>query len=181
MKRGYITKINSAKEFQEHVLLFEEHGVTLENVVINLDFEEFIASLAEGDIVVIYSYVGLFASLGSYLTTAIELMERGVVIESLVEPGVAINNSNRQFVCELNDLNRRLRSMSSLKGVSKLKSEGKRVGRPRGTSTELQKKVAKVAKLREESNITVVAACKLTKCNMKTYYRLKHKEGAESR
>lgn len=173
MKYGYMGKVNSAKEFQEHVELFERSGVALDNVVINIDFDEHIASLLTGDTIVVCSYIGLFPSLGAYLTKAIEMLEKGVMIESLQEPGIAVNPSNSKFINDLNTLNHRLRSTSSLKSIHKLMNEGKRVGRPRGSTLEQQKKVAQVEKLRRESNISVVAACKLAECNLKTYYRLR--------
>lgn len=175
MKYGYIGKINSAKEFQKYILLFEQQEVPLDNVVVNLSFDEFIAPLNDGDTAVVCSYVGLFPSLVSYLTTAIELMERGIIIESLLEPNVCLNSYNSDLIRELNMLNRQLRSTSSLKSIHKLMNEGKKVGRPRGSSLELKKKVAHIDKLRKESNISVVAACKQVGCNLKTYYRLKDK------
>lgn len=177
MKYGYVSRIDSAKEFQHHILLFEQRGVALDNIVINPDFDRFLASRVQGDTVIILSYVGLFASIGSYLTAVIELLEKGIAIESLQEPNVRINSSNEELIRELNTLNRQLRSCSSIKGMTKSRTEGKRLGRPRGSSVELQKKVAQVGKLCKESNISVVAACKLTGCNMKTYYRLKNNIG----
>lgn len=175
MKHGYMGEINSAKEFQEQVQLFERSDVSLDNIVINVGFDEHIASLKAGDTIVVCSYVGLFPSLSAYLTKAIKMLERGVIIESLQEPNIVVNASNREFINELNTLNHRLRSISSLKSVHKLMNEGKRFGRPRGSSKELQKKVAQVEKLRKESDISVVAACKLVECNVKTYYRLRGK------
>lgn len=175
MKRGYISQVHSAREFQEQIRLFEQQGVSLDNVSVNISFEAYVASLNEGDRAVIYSYVGLFPSLGSYLTTAMDMMEKSVIIESLLEPNVIINASNCEFVRELNGLNRSLRSSSSLRSINKLKSEGKKLGRPHGSSVILQKKVAQVEKLRNDSNISVVAACRLADCNPKTYYRLKSK------
>lgn len=180
MKYGYISKIESAKEFQNYIQLFEQREVALDNIVINTDFDSLLASLVQGDTVIIFSYVGVFASLGSYMTTVIELLEREITIESLQEPNVRINCSNRELINELNALNRLLRSNSSLKGMTKSKTEGKRLGRPRGNSPEQLKKVAQVEKLCVESNLTVVAACKLVGCNTKTYYRLKNDVGVSS-
>lgn len=180
MKYGYMGKVNSVKEFQEHIGMFERSGVALDNVVMNVDFDEYIASLKVGDTIVVCSYVGLFPSLGAYLTKAIEMLESGVVMESLQEPGIAVNASNSKFINELSTLNHRLRSTSSLKSIHKLMTEGKRVGRPHGSSKELQKKVSQVEKLRKESNISVSAACKLVACNLKTYYRLRDREAASS-
>lgn len=173
MKYGYIGKINSAKEFQEYILLFEQREVPLDNVVINLSFDEFTSSLGDGDTVVVCSYIGTFASLGTYLTTAIELLGKGITIESLLEPNVCINCSNSDIMRELNTLSRRLRSTSSIKSINKLKEAGKRVGRPCGSTSEQQKKVAQVEKLCRQFGITITAACKQVGCNMKTYYRLR--------
>lgn len=173
MKYGYMGKVNSAKEFQECVRLFEHSGISLDNMVMNVDFDEHIASLKAGDTIVVCSYIGLFPSLGAYLTKASEMWEKGVSIESLQEPTIAVNAINSRFINELNSLNYRLRSTSSLKSIQKLIHEGKRVGRPRGSSVELKKKVAQIEKLRKESNISVVAACRLVECNLKTYYRLR--------
>lgn len=178
MKYGYMSKVSSVKEFQKYVQLFERGGLSLENIVINVDFDEHIASLKAGDTIVVCSYVGLFPSLGAYLNKAIEMLERGVVMESLQEPSVTVDASNSKFINDLNTLNHRLRSTSSLKSIHKLINEGKRVGRPCGSSKELQKKVTQIEKLRKESNISVVAACKLVECNLKTYYRLRGNEGA---
>lgn len=177
MKYGYMGKVNSVKEFQECVQLFERSGVPLDNVVINVGFDEHIASLRAGDTIVVCSYIGVFPSLGAYLTKAIELLKRGVAIESLQEPIISVNISNSEFLNELNTLNYRLRSTSSIKSIRKLMNEGKRVGRPCGSSKELQKKVSQVEKLRKDSTISVVAACKLVECNLKTYYRLRAKGG----
>lgn len=174
MKYGYIDKINSVKEFQKYILLFEQQDVPLDNIAINLDFDNFATSLSQGDTVVVYSYIGLFTSLGSYLTTAIELMEKGIIIESLLEPNVCINYSNGELIRELHYLSRQLRSASSIKSINKLKEEGKKVGRPCGScSSDIRKKVVQVEKLREESSISVVDACRMVGCNLKTYYRLK--------
>lgn len=173
MKYGYMGKVNSAKEFQEYVRLFEQSGISLDNMVMNVDFDEHIASLKTGDTIVVCSYIGLFPSLGAYLTKALEMWEKGVSIESLQEPSIAVNAINSGFINELNSLNHRLRSTSSLKSIQKLITEGKRVGRPRGSSMELKKKVAQIEKLRKDSNISVVAACRLVECNLKTYYRLR--------
>lgn len=175
---GYIGKTNSAKEFKKSIVLFEQKGILLDNVVMNIPFEEFVESLSDGDAVVVCSYVGLFPSLGSYLTAGVELIERGVVIESIQEPNLCINDSNNGFIRELNALNRQLRSASSVKSINTLKNGGKRVGRPRGSTLEQQKKVAMVEKLLAESKISVIKACKLTDCKAKTYYRLRNKEGA---
>lgn len=180
MKYGYVSRIDSAKEFQNYILLFEQRGVILDNIVINSDFDSFITSLVKGDTVVVFSYIGVFASLSAYLTTVIELLERGITIESLQQPNISINCSNEDLIRELNALNQQLRSSSSLKGMTKSRTEGKRLGRPRGSSLELRKKVVQVEKLCRESNLTVVAACKLTGCNMKTYYRLKKDVGLNS-
>lgn len=100
-----------------------------------------------------------------------------MAIESLFEPHICINCSNNDLTRELITLNHRLRSTSSVKIISKLIEAGKRVGRPRGSgSSELQKKVAQVEKLCQQSGITITATCKQVGCNMKTYYRLRGKE-----
>lgn len=175
MKYGYVSKIDSAKEFQHYIVLFEQRGVVLDNIMISSDFDGFLTSLAEGDTVIILSYIGVFASLSAYLTAVVELLERGITIESLQQPNIRINHSNGNLIRELNTLNRQLHSCSSLKGMTKSKTEGKKLGRPCGSSKKLQKKVEQVEKLRKESNISVTAACKLVECNVKTYYRLKSK------
>lgn len=173
MKYGYIDKINSAKEFHRYILLFEKSGVFLDNIIVNINFEDFIASLSDGDTAIVCSYVGLFTSVNSYVANAIELIGRGIIIESLLEPNVSINNSNIEFARELNVLINRLHPISSINGVHKLKPGNRRVGRPRGSSSDLQRKVMQVEKLRQQSNISVVRACELTGCNLQTYYRIK--------
>lgn len=176
MKYGYIGQIGLAQEFNHHVTLFKQNGVTLDNMVINIAFDEFIESMKDGDTVVVYSYVGPFTSLHSYMTTATEMLERGVMIESIQEPDICINSSNCGLISQLNALNRKLRYSSSIKIINKLKQEGKRIGRPRGTSPDLLQKVAQVEILHSESDISIVKACKQVGCSLKTYYRLKDKK-----
>lgn len=173
MKRGYISKVDSAKEFQKQIELYQQCGVSLDNVAINVDFDAFISSVSCGDTVTVISYIGIFPSLDSYLKMATELIERNIVIESLQEPDIVVNKHNSVFVSQLNVLNHRLRSTTSIKCINKLKDEGRKVGRPAGSSNESLKKVSQVEKLLKESNMSVVNACKITGCNLKTYYRLK--------
>lgn len=181
MKYGYIGTIHSAKEFQENIALFEQQGIPLDNVSINTSFDEFVASLTEGDTAVVYSYTGLFTSLDTYLTAVIELAERGVVIKSLKEPNISVTDSNRAFVGELYALGRQLRSASSLKNVNKLKNEGRRVGRPAGTTSDTLEKVAQIDKLCKQSGISVTKACKMVSCQPRTYYRIKNKVATKNK
>lgn len=173
MKRGYIGKVDSAKEVQKQIELYQKCGISLDNVAINVDFDAFISSVSCGDTVIVSSYVGIFASLDSYLKMATELIERNIVIESLQEPDIVVDKCNSVFVSQLNALNHRLRSTTSIKCINKLKDEGRKIGRPLGSSSESLKKVSQVEKLLKDSNMSVVNACKITGCNLKTYYRLK--------
>lgn len=173
MEYGYIGKIHSVKKLQEYITLFEQRGIITDNVVINLAFDEFVTSLNDEDTIVVYSYVGLFASLNSYMSTAIKLIERGIVIESLLELHICINRSNSELVSALNVLNRQFHSSISLKGIDKAKAEGKKLGRPRGSTSDMQKKVQQIDKLCKESNIPISEACIIAGCLPVTYYRIK--------
>lgn len=176
MKYGYIGTISSAKDFQEYIELFGERGVAIENVVVNHDFNEFAESLKQGDEIIVGSYVGLFVSLGAYLTRATELIENGIMIESILEPNIVVTRENSELIRELIQLNHRLRSTSSIKSINRLKDEDRRVGRPRGSTTEMINKVIKVDKLCNRSGVSIVEACKIAGCQPRTYYRIKNKE-----
>lgn len=176
MKHGYISKVNSAKEFQEHLKMFEHRGVPLDNVVVNVNFDEYIASLKDGDTVVVCSYVGLFPSLGAFLTTVVKLMGNGIAIESLFEPNLVVDTSSYELIRQLSILSRTISSTSSIISINKSRNEGKKLGRPSGSGAIIRKKVAQAEKLCKESNITIAAACRMVDCNQKTYYRLRSKD-----
>lgn len=78
-----------------------------------------------------------------------ELYSLFCVVESPAEAAPRMMHLTEclRLIRELNMLNHQLRANASLKIINKLKSEGKRVGSPRGRSSELRKKVTQVERL----------------------------------
>lgn len=165
MKYGYLNKINSAQEFQKYITLFQQKEVPLENIIINTNFDKFAESLNQGDQIVVHSYIGLFPSLTSYLKTTLELIDKNITIESILEPNICIDNNNIQLIRELTNLNQQLRTNTTPNSTQKR-------GRPTGATPTIKKKVAQTEKLRQKANISVAEACRITGCQAKTYYRL---------
>lgn len=178
MKKGFIATLNSVVEFRDIVKMFEQKGVDAENVVINTSFEEFSQSLSSGDIVVIRSYADVFASLSYFFTKYIELSHRGIAIESIQEPSIDISPANVKLVKLLSDVGTSIRTNSTQKGLMKAKSEGKKLGRPFG-STKLDGKIREVDKLRKDAKMSVAKACKIVGCEPRTYYRYYEKQRGE--
>lgn len=176
MKYGFIGITRSAKELMEYVCLFEERGVILDNIAINRDFDGFAAALSSNDRVIVISYSDIFGSINSYLGTVIELWDRGVMIESLSEPMITVSDENYQYIRQLYALSSKLRATTSIKGINRARAEGKKLGRPPGSTSRSKSLVAQVDRLCKQSHISITKACKMVGCQQRTYYRLKKTE-----
>lgn len=174
MKKGFIAAFGSVVELKEIITLMEQYGVDNKNIVINQNFEEFTNSLQSGDVVVIPSYADVFMSLPYFLTKYIELSSHGIAIESVMEPSIDISAQNIALIKLLSELGTSIRISSTQRGLTKAKSEGKKLGRPYG-STKLDNEIKEVERLKKETNLSVLKACKIVGCEPRTYYRYREK------
>lgn len=174
MKRGFIRQILSAKELYQRMELFADAGVDVEKITIDDNFEAFSKTVVSGDTVVVDSYCVAFNSLDGFLAVVVALASRGVAVESLLEPGLRIDADNVELFRSLEKLGVLLRKNMTQKGIDKAVLNGKKLGRPIG-STKVHNKVVNVEKLCSKMDLSVAEACRRTGCNPRTYYRYKHK------
>lgn len=170
MKKGFVAALNSVAEFKDVVAMFEQKGVEAQDVVINKSFDDFAQSLQSGDVVVVRSYADVFVSLPYFFTKYMEFAQRGISIESITDQTVELTTENVKLIQLLSDVGTSIRAFSTQKGLMKARSEGKKLGRPQG-STKLDSKIKEVERLRKEAGLSVVKACKIAGCEPRTYYR----------
>lgn len=170
MVKGFISKIGNVMEFQELLSLFEQNGVDADNIIINQPLIELTSNLSSGDKLVLISYCDVFLGLSDMFDRCIALADSGMEVRSIKEPEIVFNGEQLSMMRKLHTLGREMRSRRTLNGVNKAKAQGKRLGRPEGTIKFNSKAIA-VDKLRRESGLTVVEACKIVGCNTQTYYR----------
>lgn len=170
MKKGFISDIGNALQFQQLLSLFEQNGIDANNIIINQPFGDFTTTLKPGDTLFIVSYSDVFFGLGDMLDRCITLLDKDIEICSIMEPDIIFGSKYLSLMRNLHILGRDMRSRRTQNGVNKAKAEGKKLGRPEGT-VKFNSKAIAVEKLRRESRITVVDACKIVGCSPQTYYR----------
>lgn len=170
MKKGFVKQTSSGVELQEVIPAFERAGVAADQIIVEESFETFASGLQRGDTVVIQSYLDIFSSMNEFFVQSLRLVDRGIDIESLAEPAIVMSDDSAGFIRGLYELGGYLRKHSTCQGLMKAKAEGKRLGRPVGT-TKLDQKVQQVIELRKSGNISVLKACEIAGCNPRGYYR----------
>lgn len=174
MKKGYITDVTSVKELQNIISLFEKAGVDSDNICINCRFDEIVTQAEPGDTLVVMSYADVFKSIHDFLSQYMSLTARGISVVSLTEANIKIEQEHIDFVRELHGLYGRLRAVTTRKGLNRARAEGKKLGRPVGT-TKINAKFYKVDELRRSSKLSIAKACEMAGCNPRSYYRYMEK------
>lgn len=174
MKRGFIKQMSSAKELYKRMQLFANAGVAIENITIDTDFEQFSKTVIPGDTIVFDSYTSIFNSLTNFFNASIKLVERGVALESLSEPNIRVNAETIDMFRALSTLGASLRKKITMRGLSKALSEGKKLGRPVG-STKFHSQILQINELCDKMHLSVAEACRRVGCLPRTYYRHKNK------
>ncbi|MEG1464834.1 MAG: recombinase family protein [Mucinivorans sp.] len=174
MKQGYIHSINSAAEFLKIVEAMNKVGVDSDNIIVNQSFGDFIETTTSGDCVVVYN-LDFFQSLSEFMEVTIKLAQRGIHIRSLADTWYNVSPEMATLLMGITTFGKRIRARHTLAGLSRAKAEGKTLGRPVGT-TKVAGKIEAIAKLRNESHMSISKACEVVKCNPRTYYRHVTKE-----
>lgn len=170
MKRGYIQPGKSASELIRIIKQFEHHGVPINNVTINISFEEFIKTAGSGDIIIVDSYTEIFGSLTEIMSYMIELSEQHLKIESCTELSLPFHPDNIEVLKAILTVSNKVRAFKTKEGLDKARSNGVKLGRPFG-STRVTIKVAQVNKLCRTQGMSISKACQEVGCNPRTYYR----------
>lgn len=170
MVKGFISKLESATEFQKLLSLFKQNGIDAHNVTINQPFAQFASTLHHGDKLLLISYSDVFLGLSDMFEHCLTLADKGIEIRSIREQDIVFSDKHLPMMRNLHTIGRDMRSQRTLRGVNKAKAEGRRLGRP-GGSVKLNPKAIAADKLHKESGMTVVQACKIAGCTPQTYYR----------
>lgn len=170
MKRGFIRPNKTAHELLTILKNFEDHGVPIQNVVINSTFDEFLSGVNNGDIIIIDSYTEIFGGLNEMLTYLVEFFERGITVESYDELSICLESSNIDVFRAVLLLGAKVKASRTIQGIAKARASGVKLGRPFGT-TKTNKKVQQVDHLHKTRGFSISKACQEVGCNPRTYYR----------
>lgn len=179
MVRGFIKPNFNVVEVIDQIESLKQNGITTENISINKSFDEFRDDITDNDTVIIISFVDIFSSLTELFATAIEFCSRNISLVSLNEPKLVINNEHIVLIESLQKIGSTLRAERTKKGLSNAVAQGKKLGRPYG-STKVNSKVLAVEKLIKTSSVSIEKACQIVGCSTKTYYRYREKKAAKN-
>lgn len=171
MKRGFVGQIYSAVDFQKSITFLNAAGVEIENISVGQTFSDFIATLNNGDTVVVKSYVDIVASLHELFSLTLSLAERGILIESLDEPRLNFLTNQSSVTRELDRLDGSLRKFRTKKGLDKARANGQVLGRPTGTQKISKGSMNKAVNLYTSSDMAVYKICNMTGINPRALYR----------
>lgn len=170
MKLGYIQPGKPASELIRIIKQFEHLGVPINNVTINVSFEEFIKTASSGDIIIVDSYTEIFGGLTEIMSYLIELSEQHLKIESCTESSLPFHPDNIEILKAILTISNKVRAFKTREGLNKARLNGVKLGRPFGT-TKVTMKVAMVNKLCQTQGMSISKACQKVGCNTRTYYR----------
>lgn len=170
MVRGFIKPNSSVIEVISLIEKLKQNGVSLENISINQTFTEFCSEVTNGDTLIIESFTDVFSSLTELFTTLIDFNERKISLTSLNEPDLVIKEEQTALIETLHKIGGKLRAARTKRGLTNAKAQGKKLGRPFG-STKVDSKVSAATKLTKTSNMSIEKACEIAGCTVKSYYR----------
>lgn len=170
MKQGFIQPNKSAAELMRLFKQFEAFDVLVNDIAINLPFDEFLKRVDSGDVVVVDSYAEVFGSLSGMLSCLIELFERGIMVESCHERSLCLDAKSVEILKTILSVGNKVMAHKTQEGLHKARLNGVKLGRPVGT-LKVSAKVAQVANLCRTQGLSVSKACKEVGCNPRTYYR----------
>ncbi|MEG0559606.1 MAG: recombinase family protein [Muribaculaceae bacterium] len=169
MIKGYIQVIDSVSEFKEIIEKMCEAGVDPDEIVVNKSFDDFLTTVETGDCIVVQNLDFLNDIYGLINATTL-LSGRGIDLKSLAQPWYSISNEMLHMLNGINEFNRHIRVLRTREGLVKAKANGKKLGRPIGT-TKIADKIQAINKLRRDLKISIAEACEMVKCNPRSYYR----------
>lgn len=170
MRKGYIQFIHSAIEFQTIMEEMGNRGISPDNIILNVRFEDFIKSCNFGDTIILND-LSMFRNMSDLLRITIELTERGVSIESLSDEWFVVSADNLHLLKGLMNTGLKFSSERPKNISQRVKAVGKKLGRPYGSRKEMVWIVQEVDRLRKARQISVVNACEIVGCLPRTYYR----------
>lgn len=170
MTKGFVAKAQTVDAFQRAITKLCSEGIATEDIYINVEFEDAIASMEDGSTLIVLSYSDICRGLNEFLTLIVALSERGITLRSIEEPEILITLEKMAEIKNLIALSTKLRVKRTKEGLDHARMNGVRLGRPQGTVTTSHK-VHEVIRLHDTRGLSVVKACALVGCHPGTYYR----------
>lgn len=179
MKRGYIAPQDDERWQVKRIQQITQCGVTLDHVSLGEPFDRFLARLEDGDQVLLTSYADVFCSLIELFNMVLSLSRRRITLSSIDEPLLVFPEERFPLLRGLVELDVRLRTLRTKRGLVMAQTAGKKLGRPVGT-TRSNVQVQMAIMLRASSRITVLKACEAADCKPSAYYRYLKKQPKNS-
>lgn len=163
MQKIFIPTTKSTREIMEAIKLVEKLGMPKDDTYIGGSFSEFAAKLKTGDTAVVKT-LKIFASINEILEQTNALANRGVELRSIDEPWFGTKKlTAKEFAAKLFTLGVSIHS--PLYSAKNTQPNPKLKPKSRVTA-----KAEYVDQLRVNHHITVVKACKIAGCSLKSYY-----------
>ena len=145
-----------------------------EELIVADDFVSVVPSLRSGDCVVVCSLSEICRSVTSLLRVLQELNALGVTLESEDEPWLDMSSD----ACNWNELlqgllsfSHRINSEKARQGLSRTRAKGGRVGRPKGFSSAVLRKIDACLSMYRHSDLPVQEICRMAGIHPRTLYR----------
>ena len=174
VKKGFIRLESGKGNGISKKLVLSECGVADADMVTGRDIADYMECFGAGDTVVVCSLGDVAVSLQGLLLTLSQLAERGVTLESVTESWLDMRSGACDWVRLFNGLyvfGRQVASVRTRKALSRVKQEGKKLGRPPGVSGEGLRKFETGLMLYVNSRMSVRAICELVDMDPRSFYR----------
>lgn len=181
---GYVNPFASINDLDEHMLSLTEFGCSriLKEIPPGQDeiqFQYLLNFVRAGDVIVVKKLENLSNTFSDLLYHLDELLSNGIDVVSIddnIDTRTFKNDLYKTLFSTLSRIKKNFYSSSTKQGLISAKKRGVKLGRPKGLSTEAEKRADRVVKLYLKKNLTVNEICEKENIAKATLYRyLKNK------
>ncbi len=139
-----------------------------------LELEKLLLKMKANDTLIVFKLDRLGRSLKELVNIVSSLEEKGIGFVSISDQIDTNSPCGRllfHMLCAISSFEIDILRERTKAGISAARDRGKKIGRPKGLSTEAQKVARKVKDLRDNSSLTVLEICDSVGISKPTYYR----------
>lgn len=165
-----------AAHMQAQLDRFADHGVPPENIFFYDGSEDILQNIKPGDKILINNYSEIANSLIALMDILCRVIGQGAVLRSIEQPWLDLHQANSaqwlRILQGFGILERQMRSEITRKGLEQVRSQGKRLGRPRHQGETVQQKIyKKVFDIYSSCDISVKKLCLQYEVDYSSFYR----------
>ena len=178
-EKGFVKCIEGTVP-REPMARLEERGIPSERILTGSSFDGVLPVLERGDTVVVCSFSEVCRGVSSLLEVLGNVLEKEAVLVSLEEPWLNMATESCRWdtlLPGLTEFGKKLVAERTKAGLVRARAQGIRLGRPKGGSPEMDKRLQTCLALYRGSDLPVREICRVGGMHPRTFYRYLKEHG----